>query len=83
MNNMKILVTGAKGFIGKHICLALIQKQHTVFEYDLNSTGNELEQYISECDFIVHLAGVNRPKDNEEFNINHSFLAELLGLKKW
>ena len=90
---MKILVTGAKGFIGKNLVENLKNikegKNKTrniiiddIFEYDINSTKEDLEQYCKECDFVFNLAGINRPKDNEEFNINHSFLAEVLNLLK-
>lgn len=64
---MKVLVTGAKGFMGKHMCLRLRREHIDVFEYDLDSSFKELEQYVSNCDFIIHLAGVNRPEKIEEF----------------
>lgn len=90
---MKILVTGAKGFIGRNLVENLKNikegKNKTrniiiddIFEYDINSSIEDLEQYCRECDFVFNLAGINRPKDNEEFNINHSFLAEVLNLLK-
>ena len=60
---MKILVTGANGFVGKNLCLALKQKGHTVFEFDTDSVGTSLADYCTECEFVFHLAGVNRPKD--------------------
>ena len=79
----KILVTGAKGFIGKHVCLKLNRLGHTVFEYDLNSTEEELNSYVNECDFIIHLAGINRPLTVEEFyNGNANFTAKLVYLVK-
>jgi Nucleoside-diphosphate-sugar epimerases len=74
---MKILVTGAKGFVGKNLCWALknIQagkdKTHpgltvdAVYEYDLDSTPEELDAWCKECDFVFNLAGVNRPKEQE------------------
>jgi UDP-2-acetamido-2,6-beta-L-arabino-hexul-4-ose reductase len=70
---MKILVTGAKGFIGKNICLSLRNRGHEVFEYDIDSTDDELKQYVSASEFIVHLAGINRPVDPKDFldgNVN-------------
>lgn len=90
---MKILVTGAKGFVGKNLVenLKCIKegKNKTrnividdIFEYDIDTPKIELNRYCKECDFVFNLAGINRPKDNEEFNINHSFLAELLNLLK-
>lgn len=64
---MKILVTGSNGFIGKHMCLLLKRKGHEVFPFDLGSTEEELKEHLSKCDFIVHLAGINRPLSVEEF----------------
>ncbi len=88
---MKILVTGAKGFVGKNLCCALknIQdckdKTHpglkikTVFEYDLDSTPEELDAYCREADFVFNLAGVNRPKEQSEFmEGNYGFASILL-----
>ena len=68
---MKILVTGAKGFIGKNLSLFLKEAGHEVLSYDLGDE-NKLEEYVSSSDFIVHLAGVNRPKNEVEFQYgNH------------
>ena len=64
---MKVLVTGANGFIGKHMCLMLERNGHEVFKYDIDSTEEELKKYVKECEFIVHLAGINRPLTTEEF----------------
>ncbi len=65
---MKILVTGAGGFLGKNLTHNLkIAGYDQVFSYDLNSTEEEFKAYVSECDFVFHLAGVNRPKDTKEF----------------
>jgi len=94
---MKILVTGAKGFVGKNLCWALknIQagkdKTHpnltieTVFEYDLDSVPEDLEAWCKDCDFVFNLAGVNRPKDQSEFMAgNFGFASTLLDtLKKF
>ena len=90
---MKVLVTGANGFIGKNLVANLRNikdgKDKTrdliiddIFEYDIDGDKSKLEQYCQQCDFVFNLAGINRPKDSEEFNINHSFLAELLALLK-
>lgn len=80
---MKILVTGANGFIGKHMCQALKRKEYQVFEYDLNSTIEELHNYIEEADFIIHLAGINRPLTKEEFyDGNTNFTKKLVDLVK-
>ena len=64
---MKVLVTGANGFIGKHMCLALNRGGHDVLKYDLNNSEDELKGFVNEADFIVHLAGINRPLTIEEF----------------
>jgi UDP-2-acetamido-2,6-beta-L-arabino-hexul-4-ose reductase len=94
---MKILVTGAKGFVGKNLCWALknIQegkdKTHpgltvdAVFEYDLDTTPEELDAWCKECDFVFNLAGVNRPKEQSEFmEGNFGFASTLLDtLKKY
>ena len=88
---MKILVTGAKGFVGKNLCWALknIQagkdKTHpglsveAVYEYDLDSTPAELDSWCKDCDFVFNLAGVNRPQNQEEFmQGNFGFASTLL-----
>jgi len=90
---MKVLVTGAKGFIGRNLVENLKnvrdQKDRTrnvsideIFEYDIDTKEELLKKYCAECDFVFNLAGINRPKDAEEFNINHSFLATLLNTLK-
>jgi UDP-2-acetamido-2,6-beta-L-arabino-hexul-4-ose reductase len=70
---MKVLVTGSEGFIGKNLCLWLSNAGHKVLGYDLGSTEEDLKAYVKEADWIVHLAGVNRPLKEEEFldgNVN-------------
>lgn len=65
---MKILVTGAKGFIGKNLITELKnQKYNDIYEYDMDSTLEDLDRYSKKCDFVFHLAGVNRPKNQKEF----------------
>ncbi len=93
--NMKILVTGAKGFVGRNLCANLrnIQegkdrrfpelKIEAVFEYDLDSTPEELDQWCKDCDFVFNLAGVNRPQNQEEFmQGNFGFASTLLDTLK-
>ena len=94
---MKILVTGAKGFVGKNLCLELKNIRdgkarcygdltiEEVFEYDLDSTAEELERYCKEADLVFNLAGVNRPQNQEEFmQGNFGFASTLLDtLKKY
>ena len=78
-----ILVTGSNGFIGKHLVLKLKELGHNVFEYDINSTLDELKSYIASSDFIVHLAGINRPLTVEEFyDGNANFTKKVIDLVK-
>lgn len=83
---MRILVTGAKGFIGKNLIAELKnQKYEYIYEYDIDSSEEDLDKYCKDCDFIFHLAGVNRPKDEKEFlEGNFGFTSTLLEtLKKY
>ena len=93
---MKILVTGARGFVGKNLVEALRNvkdgKDKTrgitveeIYSYDIDSTPEELENACRECDFVFNLAGVNRPQNNEEFMAgNFGFASVLLEtLKKY
>lgn len=87
---MKILVTGAKGFVGKHLVSQLNNIAHgkakwypvgsdiTVYEYDVDSTAEELDAYCSDCDFVFNLAGVNRPQNPEEFMQGNFGFASIL-----
>lgn len=65
---MKVLVTGAKGFIGKNL-IAELKNQDSIeiFEYDIEDEPTILDEYCKETDFVIHLAGVNRPKDQSQF----------------
>ena len=75
----KILVTGANGFIGKHTTKALAKAGYEVLAYDLEKTEEDLKGYIKEADFIVHLAGINRPLTIEEFyNGNTNFTKKVV-----
>ena len=78
---MNILVTGSKGFIGKHICFKLNLLKQNVFEFDIDNSDEQLIEFVKKCDFIIHLAGINRPLNNEEFyNGNTNFTYKLVEL---
>ena len=78
----KVLVTGAKGFIGKNLVLELKnRKTFEVFECDVDTTEDQLAQFAKECEFVFHLAGVNRPQRTEEFmEGNYGFTTKLLDI---
>ena len=94
---MRILVTGARGFVGRNLCAQLNNIKDgkakcygdlvvdEVFEYDIDSTPEQLDQWCRDCDFVFNLAGVNRPKDPKEFmEGNFGFATVLLNtLKKY
>ena len=94
---MKILVTGAKGFVGRNLCAQLNNIKtgkakcygditiSEVYEYDIDSTAEELDRYCKDCDFVFNLAGVNRPQNQEDFmKGNFGFASVLLDtLKKY
>lgn len=65
---MKILVTGAKGFIGKHLTAGLKRLEGVeIYEFDRDTSLECLENYCSDCEFVFHLAGVNRPFNETEY----------------
>ena len=84
------MVTGAKGFVGKNLVCALNNlkdgkdrtrpelKIDAVYEYDIENTAAELDEYCAQADFVFNLAGVNRPKDSEEFKKGNFGFASLL-----
>ena len=83
---MKILVTGANGFIGKNLIAELeATTDHKVLSYDRETNPDLLEVYCAEAEFVFHLAGVNRPKEQSEFmDGNFGFTSTLLEtLKKY
>lgn len=91
---MNILVTGAKGFVGKNLCAALKNirdnkdrtrniKIEEIFEHDIDTERNLLDGFCERADFVFNLAGVNRPKDNAEFmEGNFGFTSDLLNILK-
>jgi UDP-2-acetamido-2,6-beta-L-arabino-hexul-4-ose reductase len=91
---MRILVTGAKGFVGKNLCAQLNNIKDgkarnygvqidAIYEYDLDSTPEELDAWCREADFVFNLAGVNRPQNQEEFmQGNFGFASTLLDTLK-
>ncbi|MBV4103686.1 NAD-dependent epimerase/dehydratase family protein, partial [Bacteroides thetaiotaomicron] len=92
---MNILVTGAKGFVGRNLCAQLNNikngkarcygdlKIDEVFEYDIDSTSEQLDVWCQKADFVFNLAGVNRPKENVEFmKGNFGFASTLLDTLK-
>ena len=77
---MKILVTGAGGFIGKNL-IATLRGENEVLEYHHTAGFETLKKFCRECDFVFHLAGVNRPENPEEFTTgNEHFTAALVEL---
>ena len=91
----KVLITGAKGFVGKNLCAQLNNIKEgkarcygdvaieAVFEYDLDSTPEQLDKWCAEADFVFNLAGVNRPQNQEEFMLgNFGFASTLLDTLK-
>ncbi|VEH39636.1 ADP-glyceromanno-heptose 6-epimerase [Fusobacterium varium] len=65
---MEVLVTGAKGFIGKNLVERLSRIDGIVIhQFDKENSIDEIEEYIEKIDFIFHLAGINRPENPEEF----------------
>lgn len=77
---MKILITGANGFIGKNLCTTLEQQGgHELLMVDVQTSAEALTGYLKECDFVFHFAGVNRPNDDREFFIgNADFTAQMV-----
>lgn len=91
---MNILITGAKGFAGRNLVANLCNirdgKNKTrpeisvdgIFEYDINSSADELREYCAKADFVFHLAGINRPKEASEFSGNYGILGTVLDMLK-
>ncbi|MFH1931904.1 MAG: NAD-dependent epimerase/dehydratase family protein [Pseudomonadota bacterium] len=79
---LTILITGAKGFIGKNLAAFLHQRQrYNIIQFDIENDCSELEAYLKDADLIVHLAGINRPQEESEFQVgNVDFTKKLLEL---
>ena len=82
---MKVLITGSNGFVGKNLISNLsLNKDIEIYKYDIDNTLEDLDRYTKDCDFVYHLAGVNRPEDPKEYmEGNFGFTTTLLeSLKK-
>ena len=87
---MKILVTGSQGFVGRNLVETLkiirdkkyktdiLSTDIEIYEYDINNTKEDLHNYTKDCNFVVHLAGINRPQNTEEFSSGNKGTIELL-----
>jgi len=77
---MKILITGAKGFVGKNLTAELRNRGYSqLYLYDIDNQPDLLNAYTRDCDFVFHLAGVNRPENAEDFLVgNFGFTSTLL-----
>ena len=75
---MKILLTGSNGFIGKNLSLRLSETKHEVLPFDIDTPKEKLSELVSQANFIVHLAGVNRPMEEKEFEDGNVFFTKTL-----
>lgn len=76
---MKIVVTGAKGFIGKNLVIMLKEQGYTdIAEIDIDTPPEEVKTVLSKAEFVYHLAGVNRPKNDDEFMLGNTDLTQLI-----
>jgi len=72
-----VLVTGAAGFVGRNLCIELARRPEVrLFRYDVDSESDELHRGLAAADFVLHLAGVNRPKNVEEFQLGNAGLTQ-------
>lgn len=76
---MKVVVTGAKGFIGKNLVFMLKEKGYDdITEIDIDTTSRELKEALAEAEFVYHLAGVNRPQNEDDFKHGNTDLTQLI-----
>jgi UDP-2-acetamido-2,6-beta-L-arabino-hexul-4-ose reductase len=75
---MNILVTGAKGFLGRHLVIGLEARGHKVLTIDIDTNLQEWKDALSMAEFVYHLAGVNRPKEIDEFQVGNVQVLEQL-----
>ncbi|WP_417877411.1 UDP-2-acetamido-2,6-beta-L-arabino-hexul-4-ose reductase [Vibrio sp.] len=76
---MNIVVTGAKGFIGKNLCVMLSEQGYdSVIQIDRDTSQDDIRQALSSADFVYHLAGINRPKDESEFTTGNADFTQFL-----
>jgi UDP-2-acetamido-2,6-beta-L-arabino-hexul-4-ose reductase len=75
---MKILVTGANGFIGKNLCIRAIELNHSVVSFTRTNSRSDLSSMLAGVDAVIHLAGINRPKNETEFTIGNADLTQSL-----
>lgn len=75
---MKVLVTGSKGFIGKNLCIFLKEKKHEVLEVHRETLKTDIISFIKKADFIIHLAGENRPNDSSKFEVENVQFTNLI-----
>ncbi len=81
--SMNILITGAKGFIGKNLIARLKEygDKYNIYSFDIDSTMEQLDSYAKDCDFVFNFAAVHRPKEVSEFEqVNYVFFDDLLKL---
>ena len=75
---MKIVVTGSKGFIGRNLCFFLKEQHHDVLEIHRDTKQQDIHGYLSQADFVFHLAGINRPKNPSEFKLGNVDLTQFI-----
>ncbi|MBN2709966.1 MAG: NAD-dependent epimerase/dehydratase family protein [Calditrichaceae bacterium] len=75
MKRLRVIVTGSCGFVGRNLCSVLrLSKNIQLFEYDIANSHDDLERILRDADVVVHLAGVNRPKQEDDYRIGNAGL---------